>query len=142
MAQPHARVLVAKPGLDGHDRGAKVVARALRDAGFEVIYTGLRQSPEMIVQAALQEDVNLIGLSILSGAHLPLLHRVQQLLQKHSLSIPIFVGGIVPAPDKAKLLAQGVVAVFGPGTSLPEIVELAKKVCAKKNDVKSSGGAR
>lgn len=119
---------MAKPGLDGHDRGAKVVARALRDAGFEVIYTGLRQSPEMIVNAALQEDVDLIGLSILSGAHLPLLQKLQQLLKQHNLSTPIFVGGIIPPADKADLLSQGVAAVFGPGTSMQEIITHIKRI--------------
>ena len=115
------RVLVAKPGLDGHDRGAKVIARALRDAGFEVIYTGLHQTPEMIVNAAIQEDVDVIGLSILSGAHLPLVTAVQDLLKKNKVSKPIFVGGIIPDDDAKQLLKGGVAAVFGPGSTIQEI---------------------
>jgi methylmalonyl-CoA mutase, C-terminal domain len=115
------RVLVAKPGLDGHDRGAKVVARGLRDAGFEVIYTGLHQTPEMVVSAALQEDVDIIGLSILSGAHIPLVSAIQELLKKQSIKKPIFVGGIIPGDDAKQLLSQGVAAVFGPGSSISEI---------------------
>ena len=122
MQNPY-RVLIAKPGLDGHDRGAKVVARALRDAGFEVIYTGLHQTPQMVVEAAIQEDVDIIGLSILSGAHIPLVTAVYDLLKTKNIAKPIFVGGIIP-PDDAKLLKQrGIAAVFGPGTSLASIVE-------------------
>lgn len=117
------RVLIAKPGLDGHDRGAKIVARGLRDAGFEVIYTGLHQTPEMIVNAAIQEDVDVIGLSILSGAHLPLVAEIQRLLKVKRVAKPLFVGGIIPGEDSAKLLKHGVKAVFGPGTSLEAIVE-------------------
>src|ERR1043165_3777426 len=105
------RVLVAKPGLDGHDRGAKVVARGLRDAGFEVIYTGLHQTPEMVVTAAMQEDVDVVGLSILSGAHLPLVAAVQDLMTKQGLNKPIFVGGIIPGDDAKQLQAKGVAAV-------------------------------
>jgi methylmalonyl-CoA mutase C-terminal domain/subunit len=116
------RVLIAKPGLDGHDRGAKVVARGLRDAGFEVIYTGLHQTPEMVVAAAMQEDVDVIGLSILSGAHVPLVTAVQKLLVKKGLKKPIFVGGIIPADDSKHLIEQGVAAVFGPGSSIGDIV--------------------
>lgn len=116
------RVLIAKPGLDGHDRGAKVVARGLRDAGFEVIYTGLHQTPEMVAQAALQEDVQVVGLSILSGAHLPLVVAIQSQMKNKGVEIPIFVGGIIPADDAKQLLEQGVHAVFGPGTALSEIV--------------------
>jgi methylmalonyl-CoA mutase C-terminal domain/subunit len=115
------RVLVAKPGLDGHDRGAKVVARGLRDAGFEVIYTGLHQTPDMVVSAAMQEDVDVIGLSILSGAHIPLVTAIQDLMKKQSLEKPIFVGGIIPGVDAKQLLSQGVAAVFGPGSSIGEI---------------------
>jgi methylmalonyl-CoA mutase C-terminal domain/subunit len=112
------RVLVAKPGLDGHDRGAKVVARALRDAGMEVIYTGLRQSPEQIVAAAAQEDVDAIGLSILSGAHLPICERVIALLKERAMEdVRLFVGGIVPVQDIAELKAMGVSDVFLPGAS-------------------------
>ena len=121
MQSPY-RVLIAKPGLDGHDRGAKVVARALRDAGFEVIYTGLHQTPQMVVEAAVQEDVDIVGLSILSCAHVPLVTAVQELFKSRAIDKPIFVGGIVP-PDDAKLLrSAGVAAVFGPGSSSQEIV--------------------
>jgi len=122
------RVLVAKPGLDGHDRGAKVVARGLRDAGFEVIYTGLHQTPEMVVSAAMQEDVDVVGLSILSGAHLPLVTAVQKLLKQKNLNTPIFVGGIIPLEDAKLLSSQGVAAVFGPGTSIAEIVSKLKEI--------------
>ena len=121
------RVLIAKPGLDGHDRGAKVVARGLRDAGFEVIYTGLHQTPEMVVTAALQEDVDVVGLSILSGAHLPLVTEIQRLMKEKKTNKPIFVGGIIPSDDAKQLIDAGVAAVFGPGTPLDEIV---KKVSA------------
>ncbi|PID86370.1 MAG: methylmalonyl-CoA mutase [Chloroflexi bacterium] len=122
------RVLIGKPGLDGHDRGAKVVARALRDAGMEVIYTGLRQTPEMIVEAALQEDVDAIGLSILSGAHLPLTERVMALLKEEEmLDVPIFLGGIIPEEDIPKLNALGVTAVFGPGSSIDEIAQMVRE---------------
>jgi methylmalonyl-CoA mutase, C-terminal domain len=117
------RVLVAKPGLDGHDRGAKVIARALRDAGMEVIYTGLRQTPEMIVNAALQEDVDCIGLSILSGAHNVIVPRVLKLLkERHATDILVVLGGTIPAHDIAGLKEQGVAEVFGPGTSLESTV--------------------
>jgi methylmalonyl-CoA mutase, C-terminal domain len=110
------RVLIAKPGLDGHDRGAKVIARALRDAGMEVIYTGLRQTPEMITNAALQEDVNVVGLSILSGAHMTLVPRVLELLKaNHQEHVPVFVGGIIPEEDAAELKKMGVRGVYGPG---------------------------
>lgn len=117
------RVLVAKPGLDGHDRGAKVVARALRDAGMEVIYTGLRQTPEMIVQAAAQEDVDVIGLSILSGAHMALFPKVLQLLkQKGMEEVIVFAGGIIPDEDLPAMKEIGIKEVFGPGTSTQDIV--------------------
>ncbi|MGA2113339.1 MAG: cobalamin B12-binding domain-containing protein [Bryobacteraceae bacterium] len=117
------RVLVAKPGLDGHDRGAKVIARALRDAGMEVIYTGLRQTPEMIVDAALQEDVQVIGLSILSGAHNAVVPRVLELLERNGMKdVKVVVGGIVPDRDAEALRQQGVAAVFQPGASLESIV--------------------
>lgn len=122
------RVLIAKPGLDGHDRGAKVVARGLRDAGFEVIYTGLHQTPEMVVNAALQEDVAIVGLSILSGAHLPLVEAIQKLMKEKGLKKPVFVGGIIPEEDEKRLQAWGVAAVFGPGTPLPDIVARIKKI--------------
>src|SRR6202451_3418106 len=125
--EPRIRVLVAKPGLDGHDRGAKVIARALRDAGMEVIYTGLRQTPEMIVNAALQEDAQVIGLSILSGAHNAIVPRVMELLrQKDMTDVIVVVGGIVPDQDAEALKAQGVAAVFQPGASLTEIVEFIR----------------
>jgi methylmalonyl-CoA mutase C-terminal domain/subunit len=125
------RVLVAKPGLDGHDRGAKVVARALRDAGMEVIYTGLRQTPEMIVEAAIQEDVDVIGLSILSGAHLALMKRIAGLLRENEMDdVLVVVGGIVPEEDIPALQALGVTAVFGPGTSTAEIVALIREAVA------------
>ncbi len=118
-----ARVLIAKPGLDGHDRGAKVTARALRDAGMEVIYTGLRQTPEMVVEAALQEDVDAIGLSILSGAHMPLMARVLELLAANEMSdVPVFLGGIIPDEDADQLREMGVTAVFGPGASLDDVI--------------------
>jgi methylmalonyl-CoA mutase, C-terminal domain len=123
MTDRKIRVLVAKPGLDGHDRGAKVVARALRDAGMEVIYTGIRQTPEMIVEAALQEDVDVVGLSILSGAHMALCPRVVDLLQAQDMAdVVVLVGGIIPDDDVAPLKALGVKGVFGPGTSTGEIV--------------------
>lgn len=131
MQTPHKtphRVLIAKPGLDGHDRGAKVVARALRDAGFEVIYTGLHQTPQMVVEAAIQEDVDVVGLSILSGAHVPLVSAIQELFKQKGVLTPVFVGGIIP-PDDAKLLkSQGVAAVFGPGTASTEIVSELERV--------------
>lgn len=117
------RVLVAKPGLDGHDRGAKVIARSLRDAGMEVIYTGLRQTPEMIVNAALQEDVQVIGLSILSGAHNAIVPRVLELLREKDMAgVKVIVGGIIPDDDARELKRQGVAAVFQPGASMEEIV--------------------
>ncbi|HUN06624.1 MAG TPA: cobalamin B12-binding domain-containing protein [Aggregatilineales bacterium] len=118
------RVLIAKPGLDGHDRGAKVIARALRDAGMEVIYTGLRQTPEMIAEAALQEDVQVVGLSILSGAHLALVPRVREVMDAHGLNdVPLLVGGIIPDSDIASLKAMGVAGVFGPGTNTEDIIQ-------------------
>jgi len=121
------RVLVAKPGLDGHDRGAKVIARALRDAGMEVVYTGLRQTPEMIVNAALQEDVQVIGLSILSGAHNAIVPRVMELLKQRQMDdVVVIVGGIVPDEDAAQLKRLGVAAVYQPGASLEEIVEFIR----------------
>lgn len=117
------RVLIAKPGLDGHDRGAKVVARALRDAGMEVIYTGLRQTPVMIAEAALQEDVDVVGLSILSGAHMALVPRIVQELQQRGIgALPVFVGGIIPVDDIPALKALGVTEVFGPGTHTQTLV--------------------
>jgi methylmalonyl-CoA mutase C-terminal domain/subunit len=121
-------VLVAKPGLDGHDRGAKIVARALRDAGMEVVYTGLRQTPEMIVNAALQEDVQVIGLSILSGAHNAIVPRVMQLLREKDMAdVRVIVGGIVPDEDAEALRRQGVAAVFQPGAPLEAIVDFIRQ---------------
>jgi methylmalonyl-CoA mutase C-terminal domain/subunit len=122
------RVLVAKPGLDGHDRGAKVVARALRDAGMEVIYTGLQQTPEMIVEAALQEDVDVVGLSILSGAHMVLLPRVTELLrQRGGEDILVIAGGIIPDEDVEPLKQAGIAAIYGPGTPTSEIVSFIRE---------------
>ena len=121
------RVLVAKPGLDGHDRGAKVIARALRDAGMEVVYTGLRQTPEMIVNAALQEDVQVIGLSILSGAHNAIVPRVMELLKEKQMSdVLVIVGGIVPDEDAAQLKRIGVAQVYQPGATLDSIVNFIR----------------
>lgn len=127
------RVLIAKPGLDGHDRGAKVVARALRDAGMEVIYTGLRQTPEMIAEAALQEDVDVVGLSILSGAHMTLVPRTIELLKEKGLGhVPVFVGGIIPEEDVPALVSMGVRAVFGPGTNTDDIVKAIREEVNKE----------
>ncbi|HJO90268.1 MAG: cobalamin B12-binding domain-containing protein [Chloroflexota bacterium] len=129
MSDNPIRILIAKPGLDGHDRGAKIIARALRDAGMEVIYTGLRQSPMMIVEAAMQEDVNAIGVSILSGAHQVLVTRIINLLNEKGLGhIPLLVGGIIPENDVDELSQLGVAGVFGPGTSTSEIVALVQDV--------------
>ena len=124
MDEKKIRVLVAKPGLDGHDRGAKVVARALRDAGMEVIYTGLRQTPEMIAEAALQEDVDVVGLSILSGAHMALAPRIMELLKANGQSqVKVFIGGIVPDEDIPRLKELGIAGVYGPGASTETIVK-------------------
>jgi methylmalonyl-CoA mutase C-terminal domain/subunit len=118
------RILIAKPGLDGHDRGAKVIARAFRDAGLEVIYTGLRQTPEMIANAALQEDVDVVGLSILSGAHMSLVPRILELLKKNKQNkVIVFVGGIIPDEDAVELKKLGVREVYGPGTVTTAVVE-------------------
>jgi methylmalonyl-CoA mutase C-terminal domain/subunit len=131
MTERKIRVLIAKPGLDGHDRGAKVVARALRDAGMEVIYTGIRQTPEMIVEAALQEDVDVVGLSILSGAHMALCPRVIELLRSQGMDdVVVLVGGIIPDEDVEPLKQLGVKGVFGPGTSTGEIVEFIRQQVA------------
>ena len=133
MAEKKIRVLIAKPGLDGHDRGAKVVARALRDAGMEVIYTGLRQTPEMIVEAALQEDVDVIGLSILSGAHMALFPRIMNLLKENGLDdVLVVAGGIIPDEDVPALKEIGIRAVFGPGTSTEEIVKFIEEEVGKR----------
>jgi methylmalonyl-CoA mutase C-terminal domain/subunit len=129
MTEKKIRVLVAKPGLDGHDRGAKVVARALRDAGMEVIYTGLRQTPEMIAEAALQEDVDVVGLSILSGAHMALAPRVLELLKTNRQDhVCVFIGGIIPDEDILTLKEMGVTGIYGPGTTTDTIVEDIRKV--------------
>ncbi|HJX70244.1 MAG TPA: cobalamin B12-binding domain-containing protein [Dehalococcoidia bacterium] len=135
MAQKKIRVLVAKPGLDGHDRGAKVVARALRDAGMEVIYTGIRQTPEMIVKAALQEDVDVLGLSILSGAHTELFPIImEKLKQKGMESILVIAGGIIPKEDIPALEKIGIKAVFGPGTTTREIADFINKAMMERRN--------
>jgi methylmalonyl-CoA mutase C-terminal domain/subunit len=123
QAEQKIRAIVAKPGLDGHDRGAKVVARAMRDAGMEVIYTGLRQTPEMIAEAALQEDVDVVGLSILSGAHMALVPRIIDLLHANGQEhVKVFIGGIIPDEDVPKLLDLGVAGIYGPGTITDDII--------------------
>lgn len=128
MAKPPIRVLVAKPGLDGHDRGAKVIARALRDAGMEVIYTGLRQTPEKIVSAAIQEDVDCIGLSILSGAHNAIVPRIAELLRtEHAEDILLVLGGTIPEEDFPRLKESGVAAIFGPGTPLEKTIQFIRE---------------
>ena len=127
------RVLVAKPGLDGHDRGAKVVARALRDAGMEVIYTGIRQTPQMIVEAASQEDVDVIGLSILSGAHLEIFPAIMAHLREKGMDdVTVVAGGIIPEEDRDPLLQMGVKTVFGPGTSTQDIVKFIEEAMKKR----------
>ncbi len=135
MTERKIRVLIAKPGLDGHDRGAKVVARALRDAGMEVIYTGIRQTPEMIVEAALQEDVDVVGLSILSGAHMALCPRVIELLRQEGMDdVVVLVGGIIPDEDAEPLKQLGVKGVFGPGTNTQDIVEFIRNSCLSSTE--------
>jgi methylmalonyl-CoA mutase C-terminal domain/subunit len=127
------RVLIGKPGLDGHDRGAKVIARALRDAGFEVIYSGLHQTPEMLVATAIQEDVDCIGLSILSGAHNTLMPEILEMLEERDASdIFVFGGGIIPEEDIPPLLERGVVAIFTPGTPTTEVVGFLEEECARR----------
>src|SRR5512139_647303 len=133
MTETPVRVVVAKPGLDGHDRGAKVVARALRDAGMEVVYTGLHQTPEQIVEAAIQEDADAIGLSVLSGAHLTLFARTIELLKdRDAADIVVFGGGIIPDADVPELEKMGAKKIFGPGTSMHEIVEWARANIGQK----------
>lgn len=133
MADRPIRVLVAKPGLDGHDRGAKVVARALRDAGMEVIYTGIRQTPEMIAEAALQEDVDVVGLSILSGAHMDLFPRiVEQLKQRQMNNVLLVAGGIIPDEDMPTLKQMGFAGLFGPGASTQDIAAFIRQEIAKR----------
>jgi methylmalonyl-CoA mutase, C-terminal domain len=128
MTGKKIRVLIAKPGLDGHDRGAKVIARALRDAGMEVIYTGLRQTPEMIASAAVQEDVDVIGLSILSGAHNTLCPQLMKLLHEKGMDdVTVLVGGIIPEPDIAALKKSGIAEIFLPGTSTQDIIDFIHK---------------
>jgi methylmalonyl-CoA mutase C-terminal domain/subunit len=135
MPQKKIRVLIAKPGLDGHDRGAKVVARALRDAGMEVIYTGLRQTPEMIVEAALQEDVDVVGLSILSGAHMALFPRIMKLLKENGLDdVLVVAGGIIPDEDVPALKEMGIRGIFGPGTSTGEIVKFIEEEIGRRGN--------
>ena len=136
MTRPRiVRVLVAKPGLDGHDRGAKIIARVLRDAGMEVVYTGIRQTPEMIAEAALQEGVDVIGLSILSGAHMELFPRVFEELKSRGMGdVVVVAGGILPDQDRPALREMGVQAVFGPGTPTSEIVEVVREAVAQKDE--------
>jgi methylmalonyl-CoA mutase C-terminal domain/subunit len=122
------RVVVGKPGLDGHDRGSKVVARALRDAGMEVIYTGIRQTPEEIVNTVLQEDADILGLSILSGAHMKLCQKIIKLMKEKEINVPIFLGGIIPADDIPELKKMGVNEVFGLGTSFEDIIKRVKEI--------------
>ena len=137
MAADIIRVLVAKPGLDGHDRGAKIIARALRDAGMEVIYTGIRQTPEMIVEAALQEDVDVIGLSILSGAHMELFPAIFRGLRDRGMDdVMVVAGGIVPDQDRSALEEMGVLAVFGPGSPTSEIADFIRRAVAKRAESK------
>ena len=127
MADRPIKVLIAKPGLDGHDRGAKVLARGLRDEGFEVVYTGLRQTPEMVVAAALQEDVDVVGLSILSGAHMTLLPKITRLLREQGLDdVLVTAGGIIPDDDVPALREAGIAEVFGPGTTIAEVAEFLR----------------
>lgn len=133
MTQRPIRVLVAKPGLDGHDRGAKVVSRALRDAGMEVIYTGIRQTPQMIAEAALQEDVDVIGLSIHSGAHLTLFPRIMAELRARGLDdVPVLAGGIIPDEDVPAVQEMGIVEVFGPGTPLATVTEAVGRAAQER----------
>jgi methylmalonyl-CoA mutase C-terminal domain/subunit len=128
----HIRVLVAKPGLDGHDRGAKIIARAFRDAGFEVIYTGLRQTPEQVVNAALQEDVDVVGLSVLSGAHMTLCPRIMELMKKEGLNdVMVVIGGIIPDQDVPKLKSLGISEIFQPGASTEDIVAYVRQHARK-----------
>ena len=135
MSERAIRVLIAKPGLDGHDRGAKVIARALRDSGMEVIYTGLRQTPEMIAEAALQEDVDVVGLSILSGAHMALVPRIREQLNAGGMEdVPIILGGIIPDDDRPALSQIGITGVFGPGTHTDDIVTYIRSLPKRDSD--------
>ncbi len=139
MTERRLRILIAKPGLDGHDRGAKVIARALRDAGMEVIYTGLRQTPEQIVAAAVQEDVDAIGVSILSGAHMTLFPRILELMREQGIGdIPLFGGGIIPDEDIPRLKAAGVDEIFTPGATMDAIIAYIQKRVGKTSEVAAS----
>ena len=132
-SQHPVRVLIAKPGLDGHDRGAKIIARALRDAGMEVIYTGIRQTPKMIVEAALEEDVDVIGLSILSGAHVDLFPQIFEELGTNDMDdVPIIAGGIIPESDRSALESLGVRAIYGPGTPTSQIIECVRQLASER----------
>ena len=134
MSEGSIRALVAKPGLDGHDRGAKIVARALRDAGMEVVYTGIRQTPQMIVEAAIEEDVDVVGLSILSGAHMELFPQIIEGLHERGLSgVIVVAGGIIPDQDRPALLEMGVKVIFGPGTRTSEIVEFIRDAVSARD---------
>ena len=136
MRRPPPRILIAKPGLDGHDRGAKIIARGLRDAGMEVIYTGLRQTPAMIAEAALQEDVDVVGVSILSGSHMTLVPAVREAMDALDLvDAPLVVGGIVPDQDQQELATIGVRAIFGPGARLEDIVAAIERLCVPKDEL-------
>lgn len=139
MTERRLRILIAKPGLDGHDRGAKVIARALRDAGMEVIYTGLRQTPEQIVAAAVQEDVDAIGVSILSGAHMTLFPRILELMREQGIGdIPLFGGGIIPDEDIPKLKAAGVDEIFTPGATMDSIINYIQKRVGNSSETAAS----
>ena len=132
VGQHPIRVLIAKPGLDGHDRGAKIIARALRDAGMEVIYTGIRQTPKMIVEAALEEDVDVIGLSILSGAHVDLFPQIFEELGSNDMEdVPIIAGGIIPESDRSAMESLGVRAIYGPGTPTSQIIECVRQLASE-----------
>ena len=132
------RVLVAKPGLDGHDRGAKIIARALRDAGMEVIYTGIRQTPQMIVEAALQEDVRVIGLSILSGAHMELFPQIVQGLKENQMDdVIVLAGGIIPEEDRIALEKMGIRGIFGPGTKTSDIIEFIREAVSEADKARA-----
>src|SRR5439155_27122439 len=136
------RVLVAKPGLDGHDRGAKVIANTLRDAGMEVIYTGLRVTVEMVAEAALQEDVDVIGLSLLSGAHGPIVQRLMQLLDERGVHVPVVLGGVIPEADRPALREAGVSAIFGQESSLEEMIESIRRLAREHQAAHGRGGER
>jgi methylmalonyl-CoA mutase C-terminal domain/subunit len=125
---PKPKVIIAKLGLDGHDRGAKVIARALAEAGFEVVYTGIRQTPSQVIETAIQEDAKLIGISILSGSHMELIGELMRIMRERGVSIPVLVGGIIPPEDRDALLKMGVAGVYGPGTPLREVIDIVKKL--------------